>query len=530
MATAVHMQPPFLRPSTDRSPSFDQPARARSTPPFTSPYDRAHSSSPALSESRASQSQPHPQSHSRTSSFNSSPYQQPFQQSYFPAPPTHQMYTQHQQQPWASTPIPATAFYPNPNNFAYPGQQVFHPGFQQNPMDFAAWNNAYQHMMFASMGNQGGTGDMEIMGERRRTSSGPPGQTPPVGFGYNSQNYFNMSTPTLAPPLAPTIAKPPPAQAQNQPQAFHPYKRGPSHKPSRENVIPRSVSQPTVKLGRDERSPSSSISSHPTSQADHHNRTSSVESSVSSVAPPPKLEARGPSFSSDRGTPTPTSLPTTRTASPGQNSGKISPAPTIRAVPQQPLQTGPIANSATNTPQNANLPRPSPLSQTSSPSPEPTEKLKSGGLKSRLKKALDGKEGKKMSTPPTPSSMTRSASASTLTSPSPSTLLATPPATPSQVRAQTPYYSQPLPPPSAPFTMHHSAMGSETSLAATERTATADGGVGGTGTGGKEKGKKSLFRMKNMSTDNISLSSTVSSASMMIRKMGSLGKLARRNR
>jgi hypothetical protein len=36
--------------------------------------------------------------------------------------------------------------------------------------------------------------------------------------------------------------------------------------------------------------------------------------------------------------------------------------------------------------------------------------------------------------------------------------------------------------------------------------------------------------MKNMSTDNISLSSTVSSASMMIRKMGSIGKLARRNR
>jgi hypothetical protein len=68
-------------------------------------------------------------------------------------------------------------------------------------------------------------------------------------------------------------------------------------------------------------------------------------------------------------------------------------------------------------------------------------------------------------------------------------------------------------------------MGSETSLAATERTATATGDGGG-----KEKGKRSLFRMKNMSTDNISLSSTVSSASMMIRKMGSIGKIARRNR
>jgi hypothetical protein len=64
-------------------------------------------------------------------------------------------------------------------------------------------------------------------------------------------------------------------------------------------------------------------------------------------------------------------------------------------------------------------------------------------------------------------------------------------------------------------------MSSEVSFADTERTAIAEPE--------KEK-KRSMFRMKNMSTDNISLSSTVSSASMMIRKMGSLGNLARRNR
>jgi hypothetical protein len=62
------------------------------------------------------------------------------------------------------------------------------------------------------------------------------------------------------------------------------------------------------------------------------------------------------------------------------------------------------------------------------------------------------------------------------------------------------------------------------SLADTERTATTPAPDQGKGKG------KSLFRMRNMSTDNISLSSTVSSASMMIRKMGSIGKLARRNR
>jgi hypothetical protein len=48
---------------------------------------------------------------------------------------------------------------------------------------------------------------------------------------------------------------------------------------------------------------------------------------------------------------------------------------------------------------------------------------------------------------------------------------------------------------------------------------------------GKAKGKgRSMFNLRNASTDNISISSTVSSASMMIRRMGALGKLARRNR
>lgn len=46
----------------------------------------------------------------------------------------------------------------------------------------------------------------------------------------------------------------------------------------------------------------------------------------------------------------------------------------------------------------------------------------------------------------------------------------------------------------------------------------------------RSKPKSRLFNGKfNASTDNISLSSTVSSASMMIRKLGSIGKLARRN-
>jgi hypothetical protein len=69
-------------------------------------------------------------------------------------------------------------------------------------------------------------------------------------------------------------------------------------------------------------------------------------------------------------------------------------------------------------------------------------------------------------------------------------------------------------------------MSSDVSLADTERTTTTL--TGGPGEEVKEK-KRSMFRMKNKSTDNISLASTVSTASMMIRRMGSIGKLARRN-
>ncbi|KIY45809.1 hypothetical protein FISHEDRAFT_66851 [Fistulina hepatica ATCC 64428] len=62
-----------------------------------------------------------------------------------------------------------------------------------------------------------------------------------------------------------------------------------------------------------------------------------------------------------------------------------------------------------------------------------------------------------------------------------------------------------------------------------------DGGDDGTdgastATGATKKSRRSLFsRRLNASTDNISLSSTVSSASVMIRKLGSMGRLARRN-
>ncbi|WWD18896.1 hypothetical protein CI109_103351 [Kwoniella shandongensis] len=493
MAAALHMQIPSHRPSMDRSPSFEQPTRARSTPPFASPYDA-----------------PTPHTRSNSSSSNTSPYNQPFSGSYFPPP--NQMYSV-QPQPWSTTPVPATAFYTPPFH-AYPNQPVFQQGYQQSQADYAAWANAYQHMVMASVAGGAHPGGMTPPAstdhqsqnqDRRRTTSGPGGQS-------NTGGYFDQA---FQPQQAQQQSQHKP-QSQPQPQSFHPYKRGPASRPSRDQ-LPRSSSvssmpsptEPTqsgmsrstsVPIALDSKATPTSTPTTllpPSVPIVQHTRDSSTDSKASSSTAPPRFNShtRADSSSSDRSGRN--SGPSSRTASP------VPRVPAVRAA--TPLHPGPITN-ATNTPSAS---RPSPLSQTST-APDPTEKMvKSGGLKGRLRKALDkdAKKEQKFASP-----VKQSLPPPTFASPSEtSTRSATPPVTP----------PQDLPPPSAPFTYNPTAMGSEVSLADTERTATTTTDQG--------KGKRSMFRMKNMSTDNISLSSTVSSASMMIRKMGSLGKLARRN-
>lgn len=71
--------------------------------------------------------------------------------------------------------------------------------------------------------------------------------------------------------------------------------------------------------------------------------------------------------------------------------------------------------------------------------------------------------------------------------------------------------------------------GSRRTAAASSSSSTVMGDDESTATVQKKK-SKSLFNSRlNRSTDNISLSSTMSSASMVIRKLGNLGKLTRRN-
>jgi hypothetical protein len=530
MATAMmHPTAAPHRPSMDRSPSFDAP-RSRPTTPFTATYDRP--SSPYAHSQSQAQFHSHGYTHSRSNSnaSNQSPYHQPFANGYFPPP----MFAQHQHphqpqqhlpahQAWTTSAIPASAFYPAPPvQFQYPGQ-VFHHGFQQSQADFQAWANAYQHMILASNGASG-QGSMTPpppppMGEydRRRTSSGPA-DAQHGGSYFEQRSQAQQDAPSVPVPRAqsPPVSQQRPQQQQQG--GFHPYKRnGPSHKPSRENMsaaasasasapsvstsFPRSQSHPVLP-SPDSRTPSPASNrsaSNPAPTA--HSRTLSLDSPANAAPLPPKRSeageptARG-SFSSDR--------------SRERESRPEAPAPPRSASPKPtskqstPLHPGPIA-SATNTA------RPSPLSQSSAPAPSP-EKAK--GFKNRFKKALGDKPSKastQVGSTPVKSAVTHQTFSPSETS----TRSATPPTTP----------PQDLPAPQRPFAVSHmQALGSEVSLADTERTATTPAPEQGKGKG------RSLFRMRNMSTDNISLSSTVSSASMMIRKMGSLGKIARRNR
>jgi hypothetical protein len=358
---------------------------------------------------------------------------------------------------------------------------VFHPGFQQSQAEFAAWAGAYgqamanqqphygqqQQQMFNSQPQT--TEYLHEDRERTRSVSSPQTTTSNI-----NTNVYDRSQ---SPPTSATSSKPV--------QAFHPYKRQPGHRPSRENManasvtgMPRSASQPIIS-----RSPAPAPPPAPAPVP--------VEEQVKEVALPRRAERS--SESSERERP----IASTRTYANATTGTGAS----IKT--STPLHTGPIANAASNTA----VPRPSPLSN-SAPTPEPEKKEK--GFKGRFKKALGGGGGEKRAQSTTP--------AATISKSAP---------TPTRANAPQQHYTHdvPLNPPHAPFT-NQGAMGSDVSLANTERTTTTL--TGGPGDEGKEK-KRSMFRMKNMSTDNISLSSTVSSASMMIRRMGSIGKLARRN-
>lgn len=224
---------------------------------------------------------------------------------------------------------------------------------------------------------------------------------------------------------------------------------------------------------------------------------------------------------------TPAQSPTTATSTPSSPPRDWKPSPLSQAEP--------VVSPAMPSRSSVSVPR---ASEASTPT-HSGEKVKSGGLKGRLQRALkkDDKEDVKAATVSSP--IRAPALAPAQVSPPSASPPQVPPKAGLQTASSVPdLRKSSMPPSSSPAgdlampgrpsnlpPMPQQSLGARrpsNSSFAPSQIEPLDG---------KAKGKgRSLFNLKNASTDNISISSTVSSASMMIRKMGSLGKLARRNR
>ncbi|WOO78621.1 Protein BNI4 [Vanrija pseudolonga] len=482
MATLMQPSPAAHR---DHAASFDR-SRPSSAPFASSSFDRAPSpAGPPVRSRTGSNNSASPAPSPVTPAPSGYPQQQQQQQqyaatSYFPPSGPHYPVVQPA---WPNTPVPATSFYAPPFN-PYPNGAAPSPVYQQP--DFSAWAHVYSQMVAG--GHMPGPGHMPQQQAaqhpqdlddysaasdppRRRTTSGPA--SPRAGMTGLSASQSSAPPKGLQPA-----------------QGFHPYKRGPSHRPSpsSESGMSRSTSQPSVSLSDYAKGGPAS------SSVDEHRRTTS-DASGTDLVPPPKLRDRQYSSSSDRSSrdgrgdgakSPPSSQP--RTSSPSVTS-----PPNISRPPSTSSSSkGAVQGASAAAPASA-LPSRSPLSK-SGPLPE-------------LPTSSSNTKGRARNDPSPPQSSSSRSKGS---------------APPSLSRSLAPVnvnVPQDFAPPSAPFA-NVQAMGSDVSLAETERT---------TQTTASKAPKRGLFRMKNKSTDNISLSSTVSSASMMIRKMGSLGKLARRN-
>lgn len=506
---AMLMQPPAHRPSMDHVGSFESSRNGATS----GGYDRH---SPAPGQSRPSGPSAPTQSTQQQPGVG---FVQPTMTGgFFP----NNMPGFPVQGAWGATPLPASSFYAPP--FAFPAgfQQQ---GFQHQQQDFSAWAHVYQQMVANGHMAPPGGHNMprpaqfqdaeESDAHRRRTVSG---------------TSSNNNDPRV------TKGQPPAANGNNNDPVFHPYKRGPKSRSASGTSRSGSQSISLSELPKPTAPPRG-----PSPGEREHRRTGSVDSSIlvngnngereEELIPPPKLrgsrdEQRPASVKSERsnrsqGSAGSSASQGARTGKQGQGAAPERPqhgrtaSSTSASNKSTPLTTGSISTQASNS-QQAPAPaqtRNSPLSQTpQTPAPpqtvEKTEKAeKKSGFRGRFKNASD-KDQKTSAAPatrvqsPTPArSLTPAAAAANKSQPGPSST------------------KQDLAPPNAPF-VNTQAMTSDLSLAETERTAATNASV---------KPRRGLFRNRNRSSDNISLSSTVSSASMMIRKMGSLGKLARRN-
>ncbi|KAJ7293983.1 hypothetical protein C8J57DRAFT_1211359 [Mycena rebaudengoi] len=538
-------------PQMDKGPQ--QSSSSSSTPPQGQPRSH-HQQQQTTPQSSSSQQQPPPQPHA--------PY--PFQQ--------------QPQGAWTPS-IAAPPFYPAA--FVYNQQQPSPQGYPQQPGPYfdpanaqlAQW--AYQQMMFNAAQQQAAAAAQQQQHQQHDF------------FQQNQlqQQPFNPF-PSGTPPPRPSDNN----QSGGSYPGFHPYRR-PSRQQSSHSEAPAAVTpdawrpQPPYSRG-DASGSSSSVNSQgrPRTNSNNSNsngRTGSSRSSPSPVPPsprdnaPPRMphhrnassssshshvssrEASAPPLPSSSSNSASSHSASTSSGSPSPASVAKRPSPlsqgTFTAPPLTPSSSQSSSQKAPSSTTRADrrLSRDDSRRQRSSspppPPPRPAAKGKLGhsssGLKGRLRRALArggrrraGDAGRARAATRT---RTRTRKRRTDDDESIKASVVNPPKAGSAGKAAPAATSKPKTPALIKSATRKPGLATASALSAPDSpvsTTSAGGGVSPAGAPApavppkKKSRAASLFNSRlNASTDNISLSSTVSSASVMIRKLGSMGRLARRN-
>ncbi|KAH9939020.1 uncharacterized protein BXZ73DRAFT_89104 [Epithele typhae] len=410
-------------------------------------------------------------------------------------------YPVQQQQPaWQpSQPQFYPQFYQNPHQQPYPiHPHQAHP--QQGQMQYydpanaqlAQW--AYQQMMFQQAHQMSQMSPMPA----QRARSGSTGS--PDYFAQGQMANFSPFPSGTPPPPHPShlpMGYQPQPDQNGQHGGYHPYRRPQRQGSSNQDADWRSPPQPSGSFKPpyaqvDAAGSSTSVNSGSSHSGSHRQRANSNQGSGhNSPAPTPAAHVHPKQSSSRSTTSNPAPPPSSNGSSQRVHQRTGSSSSNASSARSQP----PAAAAATISPPptQINLRKPSPLSQGTFTAAEkrmsrddsdlaammePTAVGPRSGLKGRLRRALSL---------------------------------------------------------NANNTLHEEDEENATSRHGAPRPSTSSGATlpmdDGDSTATVQKKKsRSLFNNKfNRSTDNISLSSTMSSASMVIRKLGSIGKLARRN-
>ncbi|KDQ53027.1 hypothetical protein JAAARDRAFT_137702 [Jaapia argillacea MUCL 33604] len=472
------------------------------------------------------------------------PYPYPVQQQqagWTPSQPFYPSFYQNHQQPYPVHGHPAQGQIPQQNPYFDPAANA----------QFAQW--AYHQMMYSAQQTHhfAHIPQMPTQGRGRSASASSPGEyfTPNAMTGYN---VFPSGTPPPHPSQLPANFTPPnqgqrsvsanqsPVEVQPPFGGFHPYRRPQNRQGSHSGQDPEwrlpgaAPSQFQPPYARPDAAGSSSSVNSNSSNGGHRQRTNSLQASSGGGSAPQPPNHASSSGSTRSRNPAPAQISTSsampnghaRTSSNNSAASSATSSPTSGPSAPRPHHRNTSSSSTSSTPA-----RPAPPSTTSSSSSHSTTAPVSRPMRpSPLSQGTYTAAEKRMS-------RDDSDLAAMLEQPGGTTLETRRGGIKGRLRRALSLNAQHTLKEEEEEDGESTKPGSSRPL----RTSRSDIGPGDTSIGGdgddaasnatvQTKKKRFVFNSRfNRSTDNISISSVSSSASVMIRKIGSLGKLARRN-